>query len=238
MKQTTVAICNDISEEALCLKEYICEFVPHAVITNYSSGKQLIDDIKEDLLSYDLIFLKVDMKDEDGIETAVRLREYDSKVVLIFVAESGEYYRQAFDLFVYQYLLCPPDKEKVREIFERLGRIETESDKIIYFKYRSQIFTIKQSEVSYISSSLHTVNFHMINGECIHCRGKLCDFDEQLKNSTFLRCHQSFFINMKEIIGMKADSFILRDTVVPISRTYMKNAQKAYRKYLESLKIK
>ena len=238
MKQAVVAICDNISGEALLLEEYICEFVPHAVITKYSSGKELLEAIDEDTFSYELVFLKVELQDEDGIEMARRIREYNSRVVLVFMAESEEYYRQAFDLFVYQYLLCPLNKVKVREIFERLGKLEKDSEKIIYFKYRSQIFTIKQNEVAYISSSLHTVNFHLVNGESVHCRGKLCDFQEQLANSTFLRCHQSFYVNMKEIMGMKADSFVLKDTVVPISRTYMKASQKAYREYLGNIEIK
>ena len=123
-------------------------------------------------------------------------------------------------------------------LYTSLGKIEKNSEKIIYFRYRSQIFTIKQNEVSYISSSLHTVNFHLVNGESIHCRGKLCDFQEQLTNSSFLRCHQSFYVNMKEIMGMKADSFVLKDTVIPISRTYMKASQKAYREYLGNIEIK
>ena len=233
MKQYTVAICDDIVNEALLLNDYICELVPHAVITKYSSGEDFLTAMESDAFNYDLIFLKVDLKDEDGIRLACTIREYNSKVTLVFIAECEDYYRQAFDLFVYQYLLCPLNKNKIREIFERLGKLDLSAEKIIYFKYRSQLFTIRQNEVAYISSSLHTVNFHLTNGESVHCRGKLCDFQEQLQDSNFLRCHQSFYVNMKEVIGTKTDCFMLKDTVVPISRTYLKDAQKAYRKYLE-----
>lgn len=72
----------------------------------------------------------------------------------------------------------------------------------------------------------------MEDGSVIHCRGKLSDFENQLKDSTFLRCHQSFFINLSKTMGMKADGFIMKDITVPISRTYLKESQRQYREYL------
>ena len=54
----------------------------------------------------------------------------------------------------------------------------------------------------------------------------------QLKDSTFLRCHQSFFVNLSKTMGMKADGFIMKDITVPISRTYLKESQRQYREYL------
>ena len=72
----------------------------------------------------------------------------------------------------------------------------------------------------------------------IHCRGKLSDFENQLKDSTFLRCHQSFFVNISKTMGMKADGFIMKDITVPISRTYMKEVSRdKYREYLNREKI-
>lgn len=141
-------------------------------------------------------------------------------------------------VFAFQYLLKPVDVEKLKKILEFLYinvRKYSEfirKERVICFKYRSQLYTIKHNEVQYISSSLHTVTFYLDDGSEIHCRGKLSDFDEQLRDSMFLRCHQSFFVNISKVIGMKTDGFIMKDFTVPISRTYMKEAQKQYRKYL------
>ena len=157
---------------------------------------------------------------------------------IIFVTGTEKYYREAFDVFAFQYLLKPVDVEKLKKVLEFLYinvRKYSEfirKERVICFKYRPQLYTIKHNEVQYISSSLHTVTFYMDDGSEIHCRGKLSDFDEQLKDSMFLRCHQSFFVNISKVIGMKTDGFIMKDFTVPISRTYMKEAQKQYRKYL------
>lgn len=42
---------------------------------------------------------------------------------------------------------------------------------------------------------------------------------------------------MNKTMGMKADGFIMRDIVVPVSRTYMKEAQKQYRNYLNEKEL-
>lgn len=235
MKQVTVAICDDISREALSLEKYICEFVQEAVITKYTRGELLIDRLSSKADVYDIIFLKIDMAKEDGLVTASRIRKTSPRVHLVLISDSEEYYREAFDLFAFQYLLTPVDRDKIRVIFEMLAEPEeTEKEKIVYFRYRSQIHTIRHSEIVYISSSLHTVIFHLANGRSVHCRGKLSDFEEQLKDSSLLRCHQSFFVNIEYTTGMKTDSFILNDNVIPISRSYVKEAQKAYQEYLQT----
>ena len=149
------------------------------------------------------------------------------------ISKEETYYRQAFDLFAMQYLLKPVTEKKIQQIFQMLDYSSDETDeKIVYFRYRSRIYTLKQKDIIYISSSLHTVNFHLEDGKRVQCRGKLSDFEDQLKGGDLFRCHQSFYVNMKKTMGMKSDCFILADNVIPISRTYIKEAQELYQKYL------
>lgn len=72
----------------------------------------------------------------------------------------------------------------------------------------------------------------MTDGSILQCRGKLKDFEKQLENSTFLRCHQSFIINMERITGAKNDSFRIGAHVIPISRSYNRVAHEKYDEYL------
>ena len=187
---------------------------------------------------FQLIFMEIEFEEENGRWVAQEIRKVNKKVGIIFMTKSEKYYRQAFEVFALQYLLKPLTYEKIEKIFYFLdSNVQRYSDRSmeersVCFRYRSRFYTIRHSEIQYISSSLHTVNFHMEDGGIIHCRGKLCDFEDQLKGSSFLRCHQSFFVNMNKTMGMKADGFIMRDIVVPVSRTYMKEAQKQYRNYL------
>lgn len=136
--------------------------------------------------------------------------------------------------FAFQYLLKPVEKEKLSKVLKPLMEFwSEEKEPMLHFRYRSQMYTLRHSQICYISSSLHTVNFHLTDGRCIQCRGKLNDFSEQLEGSALVRCHQSFFVNMSAVTGMKTDSFILGDTMIPISRSFAKTVQETYEKYLK-----
>lgn len=76
------------------------------------------------------------------------------------------------------------------------------------------------------------MNFHKTDGSILQCRGKLKDFEKQLDDSTFLRCHQSFIVNMERVTGAENDSFHIGEHVIPISRSYNRNAHEKYEEYL------
>lgn len=229
-KPFAVAICDDAVQDAKILEKIIKQIITECRIVKYTRGDQLLKDLKDQACQYDAVFLAICMKEKNGIETGEELRKIDEKLPIIFTSVSDEFYREAFDLYAFQYLLKPVTYMKVKAVLDHMGALEEPS---VYFRYRARIYTVKHSEIKYISSSLHTVNFHLINGNTLHCRGKLGDFEEQLQGSSIIRCHQSFFVNLNSIIGMKSSNFILDDTAIPISRTYVKNVQS---RYLEHLK--
>ena len=75
------------------------------------------------------------------------------------------------------------------------------------------------------------MTFHLTDGKKISCRARLGDFSGQLSDSSFLRCHQSFCINMEKVTSLKKNSFVVGQTEIPISRTYLKTARKKYKDY-------
>lgn len=238
MRQLAIAICDENSKDTKILEEYIKRLLLDVEITKFTDPQQLLKCIIKNPDQFDLIFMEIIFSEDNGIRIAQRIRKVNKTITIIFTTKSEKYYRQAFDVFARQYLLKPISIKNIREIFDvlesdiRENAKNMDEDRVVCFRYRSQFYTIKHSNIEYISSSLHTVNFHLEDGNVIHCRGKLNDFEEQLKDSLFLRCHQSFFVNLSKTIGMRADGFIMRDMDVPISRTYLKEMQRRYQDYL------
>ena len=230
-KKFAVAICDDSLQDADILENCIRNILADSRITKYTRGNQLLEDLEKQDHLYGLVFLAICMKEKNGIDTAKELRKIDEMLPIVFVSESDKFYREAFDVFAFQYLLKPVAGLEVKAVLDRLGMVK---EPAVVFRYRARIYTIRHQEIMYISSSLHTVNFHLINGKEFHCRGKLADFEDQLTNSHIIRCHQSFFVNMESVIGMKSNSIIMKDMVIPISRTYMKEVQEKYLQYLDN----
>ena len=173
-------------------------FLADSRITKYTRGNQLLEDLEKQDHLYDLVFLAICMKEKNGIDTAKEIRKIDEMLPIVFVSGSDRFYREAFDVFAFQYLLKPITCLEVKAVLDRLGMVR---EPAVVFRYRARIYTIRHQEIMYISSSLHTVNFHLTNGKEFHCRGKLADFEHQLKNSHIIRCHQSFFVIWKALSG-------------------------------------
>lgn len=234
MRQSAFAVCDDDMSSADSLEKYIKQIYKNAEIVRYEDADQLIADVEQKRYTFYIVFLGICMKKKNGITVAKEIRKLDINLPLVFTTASDQYYREAFDLFATQYLLKPVSPRKVREILNRL-KIQEEpvEESLIHFRYRSRIHTLSEHEVTYISSSLHTVYFHLANGENLHCRGKLSDFEDQLKESNLVRCHQSFYVNLEAAVGMKRDCFVLKEIEIPISRTYYKKVFERYQNYLK-----
>lgn len=234
MTMMTIAICDDMQADARKLHKQLERIVPGSEIRIFKSGELLLEELEKKRKPYDAIFVNMDSKKVDGLETIRKIREREMSVAVIFMSRSDEYYRDAFDLFAYNYLLKPVTAATLEYIMEPLKkRLNINTDeRVIHFQYRARVYTLRNSQVSFITSSLHIVNFHMTDGSILQCRGKLKDFEKQLENSTFLRCHQSFIINMERITGAKNDSFRIGDHVIPISRSYNRVAHEKYDEYL------
>ena len=118
-----------------------------------------------------------------------------------------------------------------------LTTCEREGGKALHFHYRTQVYTLQHNSLAYISSSLHNVTFHLTDGKKLSCRARLGDFAGQLSDSNFMRCHQSFCINLEKVNTLKKNSFVIGQTEIPISRAYLKTARKKYKDYLAQQKV-
>lgn len=235
MTMMTIAICDDMQADTRRLHKQLVQIVPGSEIRIFKSGELLLEELEKKRKPYDVIFVNMDSKKTDGLNTIRKIREREMSVAVIFMSRSDEYYRDAFDMFAYNYLLKPVTLEALEYVMEPLKkRLNADTDeRMIHFQYRARVYTLRHSQVSYITSNLHIVNFHMTDGSTLQCRGKLKDFEKQLENSTFLRCHQSFIVNMERITGAKTESFSIGENVIPISRSYNKTAHERYEEYLQ-----
>ena len=67
---------------AKCLKQYEKEYAVSFSITWYPNGFDFLEGWHQDA---DIVFMDIDMPGMNGMETAHRMREADTNVVLIFV---------------------------------------------------------------------------------------------------------------------------------------------------------
>lgn len=233
MNMINIGICDKNTFEAHALMKLVLQVIPDADVQIFESSEALLQTIERGPNPYRALFLKVD-QGMNGIETARIIRQRDRFVPLIILSNSEKYYKEAFGVFAWQYLLTPVTLKEMKRALEPLVQLWgcILDEKVLYYRYRSQVYTLPHNSILYISSNLHTINFQLKDGSCAHCRGKLDNFEDQLQNSNFLRCHQSFFVNMEAVTSMRKDCFMVGNEMVPISRPYKREAQERYFQFL------
>lgn len=90
-----IAICDDKVEFSSKLEMLLIDIVKEekiqADIDVYQSGNELLHKLQKDKCYYDMIFLDIEMKGMDGLETAKEIRKQDKITMLIYVTSHKSY---------------------------------------------------------------------------------------------------------------------------------------------------
>lgn len=213
-----IAVCDDDETAVSFLRELIESFPKQKLSADgYSSG--------EDLLRtgniYDLIFLDIDMKGIDGIETARRIRIHDRKVKIVYVTSYKEYAGKAFSVHAFGYLLKPVKQEKIwKQIEDALlwqeeeapevkqveftaveGLVRLPVDMIYYFEYQNRRIYMKTKDTTY------------------EMRGKISDIAGRMEEYGFSVPHKSFVVNLYHVKNIKGyEILMMNGEWIPLSQ--------------------
>lgn len=238
MAVITIAVCDEIRKDAQKLYRQLSTLLPDAEILIYRSRQSLLDGLTEGHKICNVVFMGLDGENGKSLETVRAIRLRGNYIPVIMVAENEKFYKEAFEVFAFNYLTKPVESGELEHVLlPILTTCEREGGKALHFHYRTQVYTLQHNSLAYISSSLHNVTFHLTDGKKLSCRARLGDFAGQLSDINFMRCHQSFCINLEKVNTLKKNSFVIGQTEIPISRAYLKTARKKYKDYLAEQKV-
>ncbi len=225
-----IAVCDDCMEDVLSLKKLLGD----NEVSMYSGADSLLADIENKNKQYDLYLLDIFMGESmNGIELAERLRRLQEEAVICFVSTSEDFYREAYDLYAIQYLIKPVQEEDLKKLLLKAQKIHVrESEKKLIYSWRGKCGTIPYGKIYYISSRGHTLSIACTDGSVQESTGKLNDLAHQVCGDIFMRCHQSFIINMYHVEGISGMDLLIAGERIPVSRRYYDGIRKRYREIL------
>ncbi len=192
-------------------------------------GKELAD-IVADGKRYDLIFLDIEMKEEDGLSAAKRIRETDKTVLIVYVSSHETYMRDSFEVRPFRFLIKPIEIETFKKCF--IEAYEEIMDGDYYYRYRYQRMnhSIPVQEICYFKSKGRKIYIKTITG-LEETYGKLDEVEKKLKKGKipFFRVHQSYLVNYKHIQGQAFDHVVMSDgKIISISEDRRKEISEKY----------
>ncbi|MDP3150562.1 MAG: LytTR family DNA-binding domain-containing protein [Ignavibacteria bacterium] len=182
------------------LRELLSLFPTIEVVGEAKNIKTAIEAIEK--LKPDLIFLDIQFPGETGFELFDKV---DINAKVIFVTAYDEYAIRAFDVNACDYLLKPvnPDRlalavKRIQENRERQippGISLTEEDSI-YLQLNYKYYFIRVDSIIKITAADHFTEIITAKGLKGLTNKQLCEWDECLPKSSFIKVHRSTIINM------------------------------------------
>jgi len=226
-----IGICDDSAEDIRILSEALYAYDHSFQISAYADGESLLKDCSKML--FDIIFLDIYMPGINGIETAGKIRHGMKDTKIIFISSSNDHYPEAYDVFAFNYILKPLNAEKLNRILDQaLTETTREHRRHISFSYKSATYRVFCRDILYIESTNKTICFNMIDRTTLQCYSKLDEILQQLPEESFIRCHQSFAVNVFHVTEMVENYFRVGPAVISISKKYLKLSKDKYFKYL------
>ena len=227
-----IAVCDDTKEECALIVEYTSAFFTEqgreVHIDIYGNGTQLLESGTQ----YDLYLLDVMMPGITGIETAARLGNGCRAVV--FITSSLEAAVDGYSVNAAGFILKPGERKSCwatmeRVVKQRLG----EEDACISVVHNRVPLKLKLERIAWFENRLHRVFVKLTDGEVLSVNQKLSELQLVLEpHAQFLRCHQSYLVNLDYVDKLEDSCFYMRDgQMIPISRNFYKLSKNAYYHY-------
>lgn len=166
-------------------------------ITCFSNGIELLYEAQDGKI-FDAVFLDIYMDKMMGMDVARRLRASGYNGKIIFMTATSGFAVESYEVKAFGYILKPVTFEKIERITrELLADFDSE---VYHLRHRSEIINIDYNNIVFVESCNSKCLLHCTSGEIHTVYKRLCDIEDELCDSRFLRCHQSYLINMNHIV--------------------------------------
>ena len=192
--------------------------------TVYKGGQDLVDNY---VLS-DIIFLDIKMKCLNGMEAAKKIRELDNQVIIIFVSDTSQYAIDGYSVGAFDYLLKPIDYSVLKDQLGRcIEKIKLSSERYFSCKTVDEgLVRLPVQSILYIESFDHNMSFYTTSKE-YRVATSLRNLEDALPKGYFFRCHKSYIVNLAQIASVKGTDLVIANKTIPIARDKKKRFMNA-----------
>jgi DNA-binding LytR/AlgR family response regulator len=227
-----IALCEDTPTDAELLAALIeIADVPHE-LSVFPTGEDFLAIFEKS--AFDLVFLDVYMDELSGVQTAERIRELDTQVVIVFTTTSDDFTREGYRLNAYKYLLKPIAPEDVQDALDLalLKRDKAQGATIAIVTDNIPV-VIPHSDIVYVEALnrktiIYTTEADYVTTMTIDDLGKL------LPPPRFLRSHRSFIVNLDHVEELESDFIMDTGARAYIAVKNHRKIKHAYDDYLFS----
>ena len=193
------------------------------------SGEDLLEVLRTDFDAVDLIYLDIYLEGMDGLSVAREIRHSGYKGDIVICSSDDSRALEAYQINAVNYIVKgATDYYRFREVFLNSCRKAAASvhDSLTLTKDRKKI-DIEISRISYfeVYNRMLITHYTENNRLCsLESYGSLKRIEELLSGKEFIRIHNSYLVNGKQIKLVFSDSLqLFSGEKLPVSRSHKNN---------------
>jgi len=203
--------------------------------TDVFSGEELINFYKNKN-TFDIIFLDIEMNGISGIDTAQEIRQYDSRVIIIFVSNHSQYMSDAFRVEALHFIVKPIREYEFDDVFVRAMNKYKLTHSHISFNIKGERHQVLIDDIIYVEGYHRYITVHTQNYS-VEAVGKINEILAKLEPHGFVKVHQGFIVNLSCIRHIsKNDITLSNGAKVMVSVRRRAETIKAYDNYINTLR--
>jgi DNA-binding LytR/AlgR family response regulator len=208
-----ICICDDeeLEREVLLriIEIYFEKRFTDCDIRKYSAGEELIDDFVEGYVNPDIIFMDILLPPGiNGFDACKTLRREGFCGDSIFIASVSSYATRGYEVNARAYIMKPYNLNLIGETLDRI--FNGNSVRKLAIKEHGRVHSIPISNIMYIESENQKCHIHCNKDTTYSLKIKLNELENMIDSRYFLRCHQSYLVNLNYVLHAE-NEFILQD---------------------------
>lgn len=235
--QVTIAVCDDESLplriNCTYIEELAKKYKVDAQIIAFSTGEDVLRFMENKTI--DIVFMDVDLKGLNGIQTAARMLRKNPKILTIFVTGYREFAYDAFTVEAFSFLMKPIDPLRLERIFKKAI---LQVDDLNNRRQRMPLIItednlkkkINQANILYIErNDTQSVIVTTSARYCVY--ESITSLAERLEKQ-FLRINQGTIVNLSKVAQLNRSEIVMKTgEIFPVGRTYIREVKKRYLEY-------
>lgn len=224
-----IGICDDEPEMRKPLRQILEQVLQlqgvEYLISESESGEELTVGIS--CLDIDILFLDIEMRSLDGIETAKLLRKKGMKSIIIFVTAYPDFVFQGYEVHAFHYILKPYRKEKIEEVLRQaLHELDLSKEQYFVIEQKARVIRIPLSQTIAFQSDRRKVEA-LLEEDFVAFYGRIDEVCRELP-SCFIRIHNRYIVNLNYVTTLEKDRCILGSRSFPVSRAFRQELETAF----------
>lgn len=231
-----IGICDDeekVRDSLRFLLEKILDEKNEQIVYEFSDGLTASNWITKHPGEIDLLFLDIEMKNQNGMETAKLIRKNDSNISFAFVTGYSDYVYEGYEVEAIGYFIKPITLPQLEQLMNRMRKKMSASDETVTlcFKNADGTYRLPKSAILYLESDKRKIHV-VTSSQTYSFYGKLDDYEARLTADGFVRIHNRYLINSASVTHIGNDSVTINQLEIPFSRSHKKEAIAALAKKL------